>query len=47
LRWRLELLAHFDTGLTNGRTEGFNLQAKLVNAELSAIDPSETIDCGS
>jgi transposase len=28
--WRNELLAYFDTGLTNGRTEGFNLKAKLV-----------------
>jgi transposase len=30
LRWRLEVLAYFDTGITNGRTEGFNLKAKLV-----------------
>jgi transposase len=30
LRWKSEVLAHFDTGLTNGRTEGFNLKAKLV-----------------
>lgn len=29
-RWRKEVLAYFDTGLTNGITEGFNLKAKLV-----------------
>ncbi|HVU01608.1 MAG TPA: transposase, partial [Polyangiaceae bacterium] len=28
--WRHEVLAYFDTGATNGRTEGFNLKAKLV-----------------
>jgi transposase len=30
LRWKHEWLAYFDTGITNGRTEGFNLKAKLV-----------------
>ena len=30
LRWKNEVLAYFDTGITNGRTEGFNLKAKLV-----------------
>ena len=30
MRWRGEILAYFDTGLTNGRTEGFNNKAKLV-----------------
>jgi transposase len=30
LRWRHEVLAYFETGVTNGRTEGFNLKAKLV-----------------
>jgi transposase len=30
LKWRAELLAYFGTGLTNGRTEGFNNKAKLV-----------------
>lgn len=30
MRWRREILAHFGTGLTNGRTEGFNNKAKLV-----------------
>jgi transposase len=30
LRWRAEVLAYFETGLTNGRTEGFNLKAKLA-----------------
>src|ERR1700753_2629804 len=30
MRWRNEILAHFGTGLTNGRTEGFNNKAKLV-----------------
>jgi transposase len=29
-RWRSEVLAYFDTGLTNAITEGFNLKAKLV-----------------
>jgi transposase len=29
-RWRMELLAHFATGLTNARTEGFNAKAKLA-----------------
>jgi transposase len=30
LRWRREILAYFGTGLSNGRTEGFNNKAKLV-----------------
>jgi transposase len=30
MRWRKEILAYFDTGLTNGRTEGFNNKAKVV-----------------
>jgi transposase len=30
MRWRREVLAYFGTGLTNGRTEGFNNKAKLV-----------------
>jgi transposase len=30
LRWKHEVLAYFDTGVTNGRTERFNLKAKLV-----------------
>lgn len=29
-RWSQEILNHFKTGLTNGRTEGFNTVAKLV-----------------
>lgn len=29
-KWRVEVLAYFDTGLTNAITEGFNLKAKLV-----------------
>jgi transposase len=30
MRWRHEILAYFATGLTNGRTEGFNNKAKVV-----------------
>lgn len=30
MRWRYEILAYFETRLTNGRTEGFNNLAKLV-----------------
>ena len=30
MRWRREILEYFRTGLTNGRTEGFNNKAKLV-----------------
>jgi transposase len=30
MKWRTEILAYFATGLTNGRTEGFNNKAKLV-----------------
>ncbi len=30
MHWRREILAYFETGLTNGRTEGFNNKAKLV-----------------
>jgi len=30
LKWRIEILAYFETGLTNGRTEGYNNLAKLV-----------------
>ena len=29
-RWRSEVLAYFETGITNAITEGFNLKAKLV-----------------
>lgn len=30
LSWRFEILTYFASGLTNGRTEGFNNKAKLV-----------------
>jgi transposase len=30
MKWRIEILAYFATGLTNGRTEGFNNKAKVV-----------------
>ena len=30
MRWRREILAYFCTGLTNGRTEGFNNKPKVV-----------------
>lgn len=30
MRWRFEILAYFASGLTNGRTEGFNNKAKVV-----------------
>ena len=30
MRWRREILAYFATGVTNGRTEGFNNKAKVV-----------------
>lgn len=30
MKWRVEILNYFKTGLTNGRTEGFNNLAKLV-----------------
>lgn len=30
MKWRVEILAYFETGLTNGRTEGYNNIAKLV-----------------
>lgn len=30
VRWRREILAYFDTRLTNARTDGFNNKAKLV-----------------
>jgi transposase len=30
MRWRREILEYFRTGLTNGRTEGFNNKAKVV-----------------
>jgi transposase len=30
MSWRNEILRYFETGLTNGRTEGFNRKAKLV-----------------
>lgn len=30
LKWRNEILAYFETGITNARTEGFNNIAKLV-----------------
>jgi transposase len=29
-RWRNEILNYFDSGLTNGMTEGFNHKAKLL-----------------
>jgi hypothetical protein len=46
LRWKNEVLAYFDTGITNGRTEGFDLRQSSSNAELSVIDPSEITVCG-
>jgi len=30
MRWRFEVLGYFASGLTNGRTEGFNNKAKVV-----------------
>lgn len=30
MKWKNEILAYFETGLTNGRTEGYNNIAKLV-----------------
>jgi transposase len=30
MRWRTEILNYFKTGLTNGRTEGYNNLAKLI-----------------
>jgi len=30
MRWRKEILAYFETGLTNARTEGYNNLAKLI-----------------
>jgi transposase len=30
IKWRREVLTYFGTGLTNGRTEGFNNKAKVV-----------------
>jgi transposase len=40
MKWRTETLAYFATGLTNGRTEGFNNRAKLVKRRPRAIDLS-------
>jgi len=36
VRWRDEVLACFDTGVTNGRTEGYNAKAKLVKRCLTS-----------
>src|SRR5216684_1369103 len=30
MRWRFEILTYFASGLTNGRTEGFNNKAKVM-----------------
>jgi len=30
LKWRVEILNYFQTGITNGRTEGYNRKAKLI-----------------
>lgn len=30
MKWRVEILNYFLTGLTNARTEGFNNKAKVV-----------------
>ena len=30
VKWRTEILNYFRTGLTNGRTEGYNRKAKLI-----------------
>ena len=30
MKWKEEILNYFLTGLTNGRTEGYNLKAKLI-----------------
>jgi len=40
MRWRHEILAYFATGLTNGRTEGFNDKAKVVKGALAGIGAS-------
>ena len=46
-KWRDELLAYFDTGLTNAITEGFNLKAKLVKRRAFGYRPSGTTASGS
>lgn len=47
MRWRREILACFATGLTNGRTEGFNNKAKVVKGALTGIGASRTTDSDS
>jgi transposase len=47
MRWRQEILAYFATGLTNGRTEGFNNKAKVVKSALTGIGASGTTDSDS
>jgi len=48
IKWRKEILAYFYSGrLTNARTEGFNLKAKLVKRRVTVIGPSATTDSGS
>ena len=52
LRWRNEILVYFDTGLTNGRTEGFNNKAKLAKkraygpkrVRLNSFSPRPTVE---
>jgi len=43
MRWRNEILNHFGTGLTNGRTEGFNNVAKLVKKRAYGYRSFQTI----
>jgi transposase len=47
MRWRSEVLAYFECGLTNGRTEGFNNKAKVLKGALTDIGASRTTDCDS
>jgi transposase len=42
ISWRKEILAYFDYPITNGRTGGFNHQAKLVKKRAYGYRTFET-----
>jgi transposase len=43
--WRHEILAHHDTGASNGPTEGLNLCVKKIKRLSTASDRSRTTGC--
>jgi hypothetical protein len=45
--WRTEILAHHDTGASNGPAEGLNCASRRSSAAATASDTESTTDCES